>query len=806
MTLNVTPPSVTGDPTVGSVLTVDTGSFVGARPQTYEVEWYRVVVKDGSGATSIATSASATGVNPNPTASGDAPLTVAASATGKVTRNSGGAATVSTSAIGIASASSTLGGALSLWDGTEWAPHTLTYWEDSQWKSGVTQYWDGTQWVAAGGGTKTALNAIAAGSLAVSATGTGARVHHGSASITIAPTAVATGAKYRQSLSSSLKVSAAAAGERLAQAVLPPPPEGWETFTTVDVSSADAFGSIFLRNDTNYKIIDQGHTGRGVRLRGGRKVYARGVCMNITRAAVPTWHEDGELITTGFELDEYPTTGEYAEGGSKYSGPPQADREFFIEGCWFTGDALTQGITMKCPTAKVTLVYNRVEKVQFSDCDHRDGTNTKSKNHPDLVQPYGGCKSLSIYKFTGRSGYQGLFLRNESGQAMHFYLRDVNVEAVPIDGTDSVTYYGGAMVWPFETTDTYDFGPGVWAKHHPNGLYKDNTFIGRRSRYYDTTNAVYVVEAPPADAVFKDALRYRNGEQTLTFGSDGLGSYAQFTNSGVTGKVYSGAPPDGDFVPTGKAGVGYTRDGMTASTDPETTTVAADASLGGLTAVATATVSTASTTYLDEPFTGTNGDDWSATVWEAAGPSLTCSIDTNTGKAFQAQSTTYVQTNRAIKPDFLTVDDYTLEFDWRADTLTDAQAGFRFRSDDSSSQQYEIRISINSTSSKMRLFKKTSAGNNEVAAYTQSGVAFVAGTTYRCQVLCNGGTIRVRHWIASDPASTTDKIKWTDPETQGPILTGSTQRRVKVTVAVNANGGDTTIFYDNVKLLQATPL
>jgi hypothetical protein len=92
-----------------------------------------------------------------------------------------------------------------------------------------------------------------------------------------------------------------------------------------------------------------------------------------------------------------------------------------VEGLLIDGRDLSEGIQIGAPHAVVQLENIRIVGIHARDEVHfRD-------NHPDLVQPWGGVRSLRIDRLTGSTDYQGLFLVGSLGPIGHVELRHVDI-------------------------------------------------------------------------------------------------------------------------------------------------------------------------------------------------------------------------------------------------------------------------------------------------------------------------------------------------------------------------------------------
>lgn len=215
-----------------------------------------------------------------------------------------------------------------------------------------------------------------------------------------------------------------------------------------------------MRDDTNYKIVNQ-TAAKGVRLRGGRKVVVMGLTVNIDRPN--TWYRESESLTTGLELQENPFPSTDPNSG----GSPASDRMFYCEGILLQGATLTQGIRLYCPTADVTLSNVHVAGVRFRDSDHRDGTRSNITNHPDLIQTYGGAKSLIIDGFTGYSSYQGLFFKEDNNIiGGPISLRRIDLHATEALDAEGNAYAGHRMLWNYRGQTITCHDESVWVEGH----------------------------------------------------------------------------------------------------------------------------------------------------------------------------------------------------------------------------------------------------------------------------------------------------------------------------------------------------
>jgi hypothetical protein len=180
-----------------------------------------------------------------------------------------------------------------------------------------------------------------------------------------------------------------------------------------------------------------------------------------------------------------------------------------IEGLWAHGDGLVEGVQGFAPQASLQL-----ENCRF---DHLH--TTAAALHSDLVQWNEGG-DLRINRFTGSSEYQGIFRANSSGTAT---ISDANLVGLAGSSDPSPRLLWQGSTLPLTIDD-------VWASPRPGQS------VGM--------------------AVWPDV--YADSSVRATVG-DGFVSWG--ASSGINGRIWTGVPPGGDFVPVGLAGVGYVSPG-----------------------------------------------------------------------------------------------------------------------------------------------------------------------------------------------------------------------------------------------------
>ncbi len=356
------------------------------------------------------------------------------------------------------------------------------------------------------------------------------------------------------------------------------PPAGWESYQSVTVP-ADG-GTVTLRTDTDYRLVAP-HIVRGaVILRGGRNVVWVGGHIRIDRddaangRVIPVTDRRGLIIDDG-------TAGGVVNGRSVY-----------IEGLRIDGNDLSEGIDIKAPNADVYLQNIGIDTVRVRGFDSRDSTGAYAaflpiKDHPDLIQPFGGYRNLRIDGLSGSTSYQGIFLAATTvpGPGGDVWLRRVDITAVQTPDEAGTYQHAGhrALTWYGNETGQIFIDPGtMWFAHHANSGWTSSGPY-RRSAYRD---AVGVVQADPVTGSSRFADNFgagptypnttRTGPYAPVAATDATGTFVTWSADATLsdgrpavrdwagtgpGRVYSGAPSGGRYVPLATVGLGYVSPG-----------------------------------------------------------------------------------------------------------------------------------------------------------------------------------------------------------------------------------------------------
>ncbi|MGE4086187.1 MAG: hypothetical protein AB7H93_24645 [Vicinamibacterales bacterium] len=344
------------------------------------------------------------------------------------------------------------------------------------------------------------------------------------------------------------------------------PPPGWRDHELRAVDTGG--GRVRLDDRKDYRLIASGPITGSVEIVGGRNVVWIG---GHVRLDAPPAAPEPQARRIGLTI---------RDGADARTG-----RTVHLEGLLLDGTGLSEGIDIDAPSAVVQLQNIRVEAVRFAGADDRDGTGPYAgmgRNHPDIVQTYGGHRELRIDGLSGRSAYQGLFLKidHPDSPAGAVHLRRIDLAAIAIDGTDGHRYAGNRMFfWDASTIGDLHLEEGtVWVRHHPAAGKVAARSNPRRSSA-GWWHGAYRVDggvrgdAAPGSATGTDAVeRLSPGApvQPPRLGLDALGAYAWWplppdgshaamlngTGTG-SGRIRLGTPPDGPYVRAQDVGEHY---------------------------------------------------------------------------------------------------------------------------------------------------------------------------------------------------------------------------------------------------------
>ncbi len=167
-------------------------------------------------------------------------------------------------------------------------------------------------------------------------------------------------------------------------------------------------------------------------------------------------------------------------------------------------------------------------------CDGLIGFNDQF--HADCIQPFGGVKALRVYNFTCRTGYQGLSVWPVELSPLGW---SVDLERVNVISTGRQIWgrgnNGGYLYWPCGERHCANVAATtlreVYLQPRPEKDFASTVYSVR----------THAVDWPPALSEAGDEIR--------------------FPGLPIKGVVRRGPPPEGDFVPVGRAGPGYATPG-----------------------------------------------------------------------------------------------------------------------------------------------------------------------------------------------------------------------------------------------------
>ena len=197
-----------------------------------------------------------------------------------------------------------------------------------------------------------------------------------------------------------------------------------------------------------------------------------------------------------------------------------------IEG--LLGDAsaggMSDGLDFNSPQAIIQIENVRIDGIY----------GYSNQFHADCIQPFGGVRALRVYNFTCRTAYQGLSIWP--------------VGATPWGWTADI-----------ERTNIASIGPVIWGEHNDGGyLYWPCANSGCSNMALTSFSYVYLQPRP--GAAFSTTV-YSTQRGVLESTPLVTSSAITFPGLKIVGHVSYGAPPGGDFVPVGVAGVNYVSPG-----------------------------------------------------------------------------------------------------------------------------------------------------------------------------------------------------------------------------------------------------
>ena len=272
------------------------------------------------------------------------------------------------------------------------------------------------------------------------------------------------------------------------------PPAGWEDYQHVAVPAAG--GNVELQAGKDYLLVfpDQPVDER-IRVVGGQNVAVMG----------------GHI-----RIDEF-----YSQTnrrfGMQWTGQTGV---VHIEGLRIDGAALTEGIQLN----GLQNAQAQIQNVYFGEL-----TGAYDLNHGDYIQVNHGIGlnqpwALRLCRITGRpSHYQFLIYGNDSGP---IDVRYVNFMSAPGSNDSRNEMQGGWINFFNGPADQIHYEPGtVWAAPNPD------RFGGNLS---------------------ENVVPRATGEHT-----DETGTYIEWDQAYITGRIYKGTPPGGDYVSPSSVGIGY---------------------------------------------------------------------------------------------------------------------------------------------------------------------------------------------------------------------------------------------------------
>jgi hypothetical protein len=215
----------------------------------------------------------------------------------------------------------------------------------------------------------------------------------------------------------------------------------------------------------------------------------------------------------------------------------------FVEGVLIDGQdpgsTMFDVINTDDPNGNIQLENIRADNV-WGTFSRTAGGSASTGEHADVIQTWGGAKSLDIYNFTAHVDYSGFFIGPETGTQVNNYdMRNVNLVDEPIPSAlKSITHGGGWLLWLTGGSSACGHGGPMSLTN----FYIDNESGGRISN---------------ADSVWPEVGS--GGGSCPAVQSGNTVSWPKLTE--VSGHITFGPPPSGDFVPAGVAGNSYVTPG-----------------------------------------------------------------------------------------------------------------------------------------------------------------------------------------------------------------------------------------------------
>jgi hypothetical protein len=255
--------------------------------------------------------------------------------------------------------------------------------------------------------------------------------------------------------------------------------------------SGDGPGTITAAPGQDSIVVWEAPTNRRIRFSGGRHWVIRGGEVNNNKA----WPN----------LDD--------QSGIQFE---KATGTAFVEGMHIHGSYGTDGIRVGSGGSNMTLIVQNSRIV--------DRLSGPTVYHADVIQPFGGIKSLKVDRLTGSSDYQGQMWKQEPNTTFGpSDFRRVNYRAATPQVQYMINMVMTAPTQPVTLSEVYS--------------QSDPKFV----------SGDFCRAQTPA-AMTKCATD-ANGRKYVTWNSG--------TPITVNGRVTDGVPPGGDFVPTGVAGLNY---------------------------------------------------------------------------------------------------------------------------------------------------------------------------------------------------------------------------------------------------------